>query len=94
MVPKFEAEGFLISKSIREMENGLKYAVLGVSTKINCQSAFFRMMCFNENIYNKLEVEIEYHFKGHIAFSSGNTFLNVKRAKMVDADQFEVVYDE
>ena len=94
MVPKFEAEGFLVSRSVREMENGLKYAVLGVTTKINCQSVFYRLMCFNENIWQKLQEEVEYVFYGHIAFSSGNTFLNVKRVKTSDADTFEVVYDE
>ena len=58
------------SISIREKEDGKKYAVVKVSFTARGRFTYANLLCFTEKIYSKIKSQIWYNVKGTVAFQS------------------------
>lgn len=74
--------------SIREKEDGTRYAVVRVTFTAKRRYTRANLICFNESLYSKLTNQVWYEFEGNVVVQSGNTFLVIMKSK----EAFKIPY--
>lgn len=78
---KFNVAAEYLSTSIREKEDGQRYAVLKVTYSCKGRDLEASLMCFSDSIWNELKEHCVYNFSGIVVAQKGNTFLSITKAE-------------